>query len=292
LREAIWRNLALAESELRRGEALGVEVLDLDADGHEEVWVHSDQFSAVLTPRRGAAIEEYTVFATGINYANTLTRRREAYHDTALEHQTNSNSDEHGGTPSIHDIEEGLRLDERPPVDADPRALFIERVLTGELELDQYAGGDYWPVRSWAQTQCSYTIERRPESIEVVCSFPGGDGGSSSLEKRVAFAPDGGITVTYKWDRSAGHPDDLFATEVSLFAPLELRAEPFADVWTFPIETVAKSERGFDRTRQGDSVTLRWPVHAGEASVELHPTSSQNVNSSPSLTRRGAPVKF
>jgi alpha-amylase/4-alpha-glucanotransferase-like protein len=56
---------------------------------------------------------------------------------------------------------------------------------------------------------------------------------------------------------------------LSLFTPLELRPEPEAELWTFPIETVAKSERGFDRTRQGDSVTLRWPVRLGEASVRL-----------------------
>ena len=32
---------------------------------------------------------------------------------------------------------------------------------------------------------------------------------------------------------------------------------------------MAKSERGLDRTRQGESVTLRWPVELGAASVEF-----------------------
>ncbi|HEY9013981.1 MAG TPA: alpha-amylase/4-alpha-glucanotransferase domain-containing protein, partial [Gemmatimonadales bacterium] len=57
LREAIWRNLALAERELRLGEDLGVEVLDLDGDGHDEIWIHSDQFSAIVSPDRGGAVE-------------------------------------------------------------------------------------------------------------------------------------------------------------------------------------------------------------------------------------------
>lgn len=86
LREAIWRSLALAERELRRGEDLAAEVIDLDGDGHEEIWIHSDQFSALVSPTRGGAIEEFTVFAAGTNYANTLTRRREPYHETALDH--------------------------------------------------------------------------------------------------------------------------------------------------------------------------------------------------------------
>ncbi len=283
LREAIWRNLALAEMELRQGEELTVEVLDLDGDGHDEIWIHSDQFSALLSPRRGGAVEEYTLFSTGMNYANTLTRRREAYHDTALEqHESHSGSD--GGGPSIHDIEGGVS----PAFDADARALFVDRVLPNALSLDEYARGTYWPVRSWAQAHCSFDIERRHESITIMCEF----GSEHDLQKRVEFAVDGSMTIAYRWNPSMGQPDDFFAPEISLFAPLEMRTEPTAEIWTFPIETVAKSERGLDRTRQGDSVTLRWPVRLGEATLHLslrgepalasaHPAHPNEYESSP-----------
>jgi alpha-amylase len=271
LREAIWRNLAQAERELRRGEEMEAEVLDLDGDGYDEIWVHSDQFSAIVSPRRGGAVEEYTIFATETNYANTLTRRREAYHDTALENHAVATRDSESGTPSIHDIEEGLRLDQRPPLDADDRALFLDRVLPSALPLHSYSSGDYWPVRSWSQSPCRFTIERPADAIEIHCSFTGPDGRDAALSKRLRFEADGALSVRYRWDPSIGHADDFFAPELSLFAPLELRTEPTADLWTFPIETVAKSERGFDRTRQGESVTLRWPVQIGEALVELDP---------------------
>jgi hypothetical protein len=152
----------------------------------------------------------------------------------------------------------------------DPRALFLDRILPGGLALDTYAGGDYWPSRSWAQSSCNFAIQRHHDSIAIVCSFlePGGE---KSLEKRIEFAVNGNLTVSYRWDPSIGQPTDLFAPEISLSSPLEIRSEPEADVWTFPIETVAKSERGLDRTVQGQSVTLRWPVHLGEATVELAP---------------------
>jgi 4-alpha-glucanotransferase len=265
LREAIWKNLARAELELRRGEALTVEVLDLDADGHEEIWVHSDQFSAVLSPHRGAALEEYTIFASGINYANTLTRRREAYHDTALEQQAEATAAADGGAPSIHDLEEGIRLLERPPVDAEPRALLLERILPNALTLEQYAGGNYWPIRSWAQIACSFRIDRQHDTAAIVCSF----GGGATLEKRVEFTSDGSMAVSYQWDPTVGQPDDFFTSEISLSAALDIRPDPPAEIWSFPIETVAKSERGLDRTRQGESLTLRWPVSLGQASVQL-----------------------
>ena len=57
LRNAIWRQLAIAEQELRRGESLACDELDLDYDGYPELWVHSDQFSALISPHRGGAIE-------------------------------------------------------------------------------------------------------------------------------------------------------------------------------------------------------------------------------------------
>jgi 4-alpha-glucanotransferase len=289
LREAIWRNLAQAEAELRQGQELTAEVLDFDGDGHEEIWIHSDQFSAIISPYRGGAIEDYTVFGTLTNYANVLTRRREAYHDTALEQHAGASAESNSGTASIHDLEEGLRLAERPAIDADDRAMFVDRVLPHSLALTQYAGGDYWPVRSWARTPCAFTIDRQSAGIEIVCSFHGPNGAGERLEKRLSFSPDGSLSVRYHWDQDIGHPDDLFSPEVSLFAPLELRAEPAAEVWTFPIETVAKSERGFDRTKQGESVTLRWPVKIGSAAVELLlPHRESNIRTAEGVTTGAA----
>ncbi|HEU5304555.1 MAG TPA: alpha-amylase/4-alpha-glucanotransferase domain-containing protein, partial [Gemmatimonadales bacterium] len=160
-----------------------------------------------------------------------------------------------------------------------PRALFVDRVLPSGLGLAQFVAGDYRPVRSWAQVPCRVSTDPGAERVTIVCAFPS-TGVATVLEKRVAFAPDGRVTVSYRWDRSVGDPDDVFAAELSLFAPLEMQAEPVADVWTFPIETVAKSERGLDHTRQGESVTLRWPVQLGEATVGLFPASSLRSTSS------------
>jgi 4-alpha-glucanotransferase len=283
LREAIWRNLAQAEGELRSDESIAAEVFDLDGDGHDEVWIHSSRFSAIVSPSRGGCLTEYTVFATQTNYANTLTRRREAYHDTALEHRGNSSDGSAGGTPSIHDIEEGLRLDQRPPIDADDRALFVDRVLPKTLNFEQYVSGDYWPVRSWARTPYEFIVDRSEDSVEIVCSAPGSAGGPAAVVKRYRFTMDGDFSVAYRWDPSLADAEDFFGPEISLFAQLELQSQPEAEVWTFPIETVAKSERGFDRTVQGESVTLRWKVSLGAAQVEVRSLARSFAHAAPAI---------
>lgn len=264
LREAVWSNLAAAEQRLRAGEAIAAEVLDFDGDGHAEIWVHSDRFSAVVSPRRGAAIEEYTLFAHGINYADVLTRRREAYHDTALEPAPPAQHDE-GGAPSIHELEEGFRLSERPPMDADERAMLQERILPRTLSLEAYACGGYSTAFNWARTGFSYQLLREPGAVEL--HFRSVADSRHSLQKTLRFEADGTITARYEWGADAGAPGDFFAVELSLFRPLGVAATPEAIVWTHPVETVAKSERGLDRTLQGESLTLRWPVEAGTGSL-------------------------
>src|SRR3989442_15472363 len=116
LRAAIWRNLALAEAELRRGEELAVERLDFDGDGAEELWIHSGVFSAVVSPERGGVIEEYTVFEQGVNYADVLTRRRESYHEPAPGHAGGDPSPAVDGTPGIHEPRQMVRLQHLAPV--------------------------------------------------------------------------------------------------------------------------------------------------------------------------------
>ncbi|MBA3342593.1 MAG: DUF1926 domain-containing protein [Gemmatimonadaceae bacterium] len=297
LREAVWLNLSRAEAELRAGESLTAETLDFDADGSDEVWVHSARFSAVVSPARGGALIEYTIFRTGVNYADVLTRRREAYHDTALaeaaravkvaqatasrvdsarvvagtartadgsrESADLSHADT-GGVASIHDLEGSMSLVERPAVDLDDRALFVDRVLGAEVTADQHARASYTPIKSWARALLEFEVIQERDAVEVVCA---GDG----LTKHIRFAEDGSITVSWRWNHSAFEAGTRFASEISLFHPLELEAAPTATRWVAPVETVAKSEKGLDRTVQGESVTLLWNASLGGATLGVRP---------------------
>jgi len=262
LRHAIWHNLALAEGELRRGEPLAAERLDLDGDGFDEIWIHSAAFSSIISPRRGGAIEEYTRFDAGLNYVDVLTRRAEAYHELALQDAEHATAEASDGAPSIHDIEKRVRLERRPPVDREARAMCVDRILPGDLTLDSYASGDYEPVVSWAAVPLEPQIRTAAGAVEVTCRAPG-------LEKRLRFEPGGGLTVSYRWDPAAYPADAHFAPESSLAHPLEPRYAPQAEVWSFPVATVSKSERGLEETVQGQSLTPRWPVARAEARIEF-----------------------
>ncbi len=276
LRRAVWHHLALAERELRRDESLTFESLDLDGDGFEEIWIHSGAFSALVSPQRGGAVEEYTLFDSGVNYADVLTRRREAYHESELrkgEAVAAQQQHDSQGMPSIHELERAIRLSHLQPFDGDDRAMFVDRVLPVELQFEAYSRGEYQPVRSWARTALYADVLQSGETLEIICRAPrDGDREAGGLiEKRLRFDSRGGLTVTYRWDPAAFPAGALFAPEVSLAHPLELRCTPEAEVWSFPIGTVSKSERGLDETVQGRSLTPRWPVGEAEALIVLLP---------------------
>jgi alpha-amylase len=261
LRGAVWRELARAEAFLRRDEPVRHEARDLDADGHDEISLHGARFAALLAPHRGAVLEELTVFDTGVNLADTLTRRWEAYHEIGPAHEG----------PSTHDVEPGLRLTALPPRDTVTRALFVDRVLAGDVSESPFAVGDYAPLVSWADAPFSWEIVPAGPDIEITLR-PDPSHGLAS--KTYRFAPAGGVTVTYRWAAEAFPRDAWFTTEVSLARSVAALADPPGERWTYPITTVAKSERGLEETTQGVALLFRWPAHVGLATVTLEPAES------------------
>ena len=119
---------ALAEALLRVNEAPGSgRSWTSTPMAPRELWMHGATFSAIISPARGGVIEEYTVFAHGINYANTLTRRREVYHQITPAERSGPRCTPTAGAPSIHDMEDTMRAEPaaaagREGPGSDPRA--------------------------------------------------------------------------------------------------------------------------------------------------------------------------
>jgi len=264
LRGALWSQLARAEGVLRRGEPLAATLLDIDLDGAEEVWVHDGIRSIVIAPMRGGAIEEWTDFATGVNLAAVLTRRREAYHLEAVAATTRENGDDsqgdEAGTATIHDIEANLRLDALPPIDALPRGLGVDRVLAAGATVEDFIAGSEQPIAQWHGQAPRVAVAGLPDRVEMTLAWP-------DLTKRIVVLAGGGVEVRWQWDPSAWGEGAWFSSEWSWFAahPMETDGER----WSYPVETVAKSERGLDRTVQGEAVVVRWPAGAGRGWIQV-----------------------
>jgi hypothetical protein len=89
------------------------------------------------------------------------------------------------------------------------------------------------------------------------------------LAKRLELHADGAVVVTFTWTPHA--PDEWFTTELSVSRPVTLETDG-AREWRYPIETVAKSERGLERTVQGEAIVVGWPAERGRGRVRLAAT--------------------
>jgi len=268
LREAVWGHLARAEAILRDHEPIQYRAYDLDGDGHEEISIHSGRFAAIVSPRRGGAVEEYTLFDSHTNFANVLTRTIEAYHWIAVESAALA-ADPNRATQNSREPELGLAVTEMPPQDRHPRALFMDRVLSADLREDTYAGGRFESLAGWEAARFLVDgITAEPDHVRVRL-VPADD--RRLALKELTFADDGTLTVRYEW-RPHELPDaSWFTTEISVVRALAVETEPAAERWQHAIATVAKSERGLEETVQGLSLTFRWPVSLGAATVRLAP---------------------
>ncbi len=282
LRQAVWRELARAEASLRRGERLAWDILDFDLDGRPEIWIHSDRFSALISPDRGAALEVLLRFDALRNDADVFSRYLEAYHgDPARGRGPPPAGATRGGPapeatgadeadvaaaariPSVHERHWERPLP--PGVDRVARAVFQERWVLQE------AGGAAGRVaHDWSAG--AFRLDE-PPALEAgrlrLTLVSLGDG--PALTKRFLLAADGVISVELAWDGAAGPPDGAVQSELSLSREARVSTEPAATESRRPIVTLARSERGFEEIVQGESRTFRWAAAAGRALVRLDP---------------------
>jgi hypothetical protein len=190
-------------------------------------------------------------------------RYREAYHEPldAGADRAAAPREADGGAPSIHDLEG--QLAELPPVDQDARAIFVDRILAAGATIDDFVAGTIPMHQSWSTERMGHEVVVGAD--HSVITMRGGN-----LVKRLRIAADGGVSCAWTWNApSGGWPDGAwFATELSVATPVDITA-PGAEEWRYDIETVAKSEKGFDRLRQGTALVYRWPIEAGRAEVTV-----------------------
>jgi len=256
LRDGIWSNLALAEQALRRGMPLAHAWEDVDGDGMTELSIAGEQCAVILSGERGGSIEEWTIFRQRRNYADVLTRRREASH-LRTEEITEEPTD---GIPSIHHLETAGASALLPPVDPLPRAIGVDRLLPDHAAANDFETGLIPVLRTWYGERPQATaVGPGQDSIVARFSWP-------TLRKEVTIHTDGRVAVSWTWPPCEG----WFSTEVSTRPAVSIVA-PGADRWEYPVEAVARSEHGIERTIQGTAVVLRWPGHRGEAGMQLAP---------------------
>ncbi len=279
LRESAWRNLAEAERMLRSEHALDVTVHDHDGDGRDEFWIHNDTVSVVVAPHRGGAIELWLLLAHGINGADTLTRRIEAYHYAAVAphpattEAVNGGNDADGGIQSIHDAERSHRLAQLPPADNEIRSLLQSSIVDGSITEEAWQDASYLPIESFASEQLEGTIASHSPGEVTVAML------SRNYKCTTTVQANGDLEFDISWSKTGFPIDAQFAVELSLAPRVNFRSSCDCGRlrWEMPIITFARSERGLEQTVQGQAVLFLIPIAKERVRITLGIDASQSA---------------
>jgi len=279
LRRSVWSAIVELEALLDKASSRKETALDLDLDGHDEIFLNSGKMQAVIRDDGLGAIHELDFYPLRQNFGDTLARRTEHYYRKIREGGHGSHSGD--GIASAHD-----RVNFKHPVspedlipDAYPRAMFVDRikdqpqpiryalraVSANAVELAGPGLTKKISVKGDTLT-VEYRLERESAEFEteINLAMPSADGflGRYVVNGEVP----GGFGQAFNWEgiKSLTLEDGVLGGKVTLAT-----GEPVS-VGAAPHKTVSQSEDGFEKIMQ--AVCLRVHVPAGNSSVELQIT--------------------
>lgn len=303
LRKAVYGELIKAEAllhRLDRNESTCIDCLDVDADGHDDIIVTSPALSAWLSPKRGGMLVDISLFDSGIAPLDTLSRRREGYHEklTVTAHQTAH------GTASIHDLVQSKEpnLERFLAEDTYLRRALIEHLLPPDFTQPEWMQANRGHIVTLAHRTAGATVDQSAGTVRFTMdgiSMPSGqyrvtktvrfDQASPAMDVEYLVEGTGGpirLAIENNFTYQAGHAHDRFVlidgnrpTDAHLDsagtergrrsfgmidewqdAALALVSDRPAEIWRQPIFTVSLSEGGFERVYQGTTVLFVYDL--------------------------------
>jgi alpha-amylase/alpha-mannosidase (GH57 family) len=271
LRRGIWNSIVELEALLDRAAPSTSRRMDLDFDGHDELFIGNDILQAVLRDDGLGAIHELDAYRLRHNFGDTLARRAEHYYRKIREGSKDEQHHSGAGIASAHD-----RVNFRHPVapedlipDPVPRSLFIDRV---DGDLIMYGIGDAGTTSARLTSAKldknisiegnRLTVEYRPHAAggiletEINLAMPSCDGFLGRYVLRDSVP--GGLGDTFDWEdvTSLALEDGVLGGKVLLGAdqPVAIHAAPH--------KTVSQSEDGFEKIMQAVTLRLSFALSA------------------------------
>ncbi|HEX7810583.1 MAG TPA: alpha-amylase/4-alpha-glucanotransferase domain-containing protein [Burkholderiales bacterium] len=282
LRRAIWSAIVELEALLDQAMPRASRRMDVDFDGHDEIFLGNGILQAVLRDDGLGAIHELDAYRLRHNFGDTLARRSEHYYRKIREGSKGEQQHSGEGIASAHD-----RVNFRHPVapedlapDPLPRALFIDR-------LDGNAPGYRLGVADAASLQLAsalldkrvaiegnrLAVEYRAHAagatleVEINLAMPSCDGFLGRY--LLGGAVPGGFGETFDWDNATS----VILEDGVLGGKLRLETDQPVTIKAAPHKTVSQSEDGFEKIMQ--AVTLRLSLRLSAAPFRITLTVEQ-----------------
>lgn len=273
---------------------LEAQCVDFDQDGREEIIVSTSRYTLFLDPGRGGSLFELDDKEKGINLINTLSRRKEAYHEKLLK-QEFQKAEQSLAPVSIHEAVKVKEphLEKLLAYDWYPRVCLLDHFLDEGVTVEEFAKAAFEEKGSFINAPYRSRVEKTKGGLHVLLEREGEVGkGEDSRKVRLqkVIRPnekDASLAVTYTIQNLSSHLlEGKFGVEFnfSVWDPQWVRtgekgecrefslqdewygfplsftfSTPFR-LWHFPVETVSDSEQGLEHNYQELGLLFHRPT--------------------------------
>ncbi len=272
-----------------------IEIKDINFDGYEEVKVSNKNLILIFDSKEGGQITELSIKDKSFNFQNTLTRRKEGYHEKILNPEKHSNQEEEG-ISTIHemDIEASKNVLNKLKFDWYTKNSFIDHITDSSInpeifdkcqfkEYGDFAnkpfnilsaspdnitfkreGGIYKEKKFNTTILKTFTVKNNKIEFEIKINSECKDNLTYLLEFNFHFPDINQVLLNKKPLRKIKEITKLNQFEINdlfLEKNITFSFEENTDLLTYTIETVSQSESGLDLTVQGQSFGFLFPFN-------------------------------
>jgi hypothetical protein len=274
------------------------EIKDIDMDGYDELKVLSKQLSFVFSSKNGAQMIEFGALDVGFNWQNTLTRRKEAYHDKILNPPVHQPIQEHhdDAIATIHNAPNAIdeKLRENLIFDWHLKYSFVDHFLLEPMQLSQFKAANFREIGDFANQP--FELDAKTKTFTRQGGIYLGQHYPTTLTKKFSFSQDmvsldqhvqthyqGTLYYGVEFNLHFAHPlevrfngeaildglvlqdlEQLIIFDSFTHKTISLSMNQHFDCAAFILNTVSQSENGFDLVAQQISFVLSLPLHDDE----------------------------
>jgi len=275
VRMAVYKNILEAEGALPRAGKTGRFELareDWDADGRPELLAEGDNGNFYFAPAKGGGMWEWDYKPRGVNFGSLVWRHPEAYHEGEAKNIVLSEK----RRAADGELKKNLAYDWHP------RMCLLDHFLHPDTTLEAFSKASYGEQGDFVNGEYACRQSEEEGGLLLRLSrdgalWSGGAGHPARVEKDVLLRHDGSWRAAYKVANSGREKAYVwFGTELALafsgrgvcpagerhgVTKIDFRDPVYGGVglefseplglWTFPLDTISRSEEGAEKTFQG-----------------------------------------
>lgn len=285
LRRAVFNAMLRLEALLDKKSPRSAQAqMDIDMDGHDEIFLQNGVLQAVIRLDGSASICELDSYRLSHNFGDTLTRQPEHYH-----RKVNLGASQDAGGEGISNPHEKVSfrheiLPEDLVMDGYGKTLFRDFWLnngTADPIIYEQAGSPTPGLMFHTATQGvrkHFAIDG--ESLIVAYALPEPKGEAFRVEINLAMpscdGPAGRIRVAddiiggFGQQHVLQNLQSLVLEDAVLGGAMEIHVSHPCEFASAPHFSVSQSEAGFEKIMQAMTLELTWPVDAMDGEVSIH----------------------